>query len=360
MKNLKYAIGIDVSMKDFACCLTLINEEQDVKVKASHKFTNTTSGFKALWEWTGRHCKEVLPIVFVMEATGVYHEQLAWFLNSKDQAVSILLPNKAKSYLKADGGKSKNDKSDARGLSKMGAEKKLDLWVPPSKELYTLRSYTRQHQNLTEITTSLSNQLHSIQHSHFQNKEIIKQLKKTIKLIESQREEMEAMISETIKSDTVLNAHYQNICVIKGLAMLSFAVIVAETNGFALFENAASVVSYAGYDVIENQSGKHTGKTKISKKGNSRIRRILHMPALKAVRDDQPQFKLLFERVYDRTRVKMKGYVAVQKKLLVMVYYLWKKNEKYNPAFHIIAPDNARATLDEPQINEALITQQNY
>jgi transposase len=122
---------------------------------------------------------------------------------------------------------------------------------------------------------------------------------------------------------------------------LSFAVIAAETNGFILFDNAASLVSYAGYDVVENQSGKHTGRTRISKKGNSRIRRILHMPSLCAIRDDQPQFKNLYERVYERTKIKMKGYVAVQKKLLVMMYYLWKKNEQYNPAHSntkIIAP----------------------
>ena len=29
----------------------------------------------------------------------------------------------------------------------------------------------------------------------------------------------------------------------------------------------------------------------------------------------------------------MKSYVAVQKKLLTMVYYLWKKNEMYNPDY---------------------------
>lgn len=360
MNNLKYAIGIDVSMRDFVCCLSVINGQQEVKVKASHKFTNTLSGFQSLSEWVKRHAKESLPMVYVMEATGVYHEQLAWFLNSKDLPVSILLPNKAKNYLKANGAKSKNDQIDARGLAQIGAEKKLDLWMPPSKELYALRAYTRQHQSISEMHTATANQLHSMEHGQFKNKEIIKQLKSTLKLLEKHLKEMEGIIAKTIKADSVLHQHYQNICSIKGLSILSFAVIAAETNGFTLFDNAASLVSYAGYDVIENQSGKHTGRTKISKKGNSRIRRILHMPALCAVRDDQPHFKKLFERVYDRTRIKMKGYVAVQKKLLVMMYYLWKKNEKYNPAFHIIAPDYAGATRDEHSTNEVLIKQQNY
>jgi len=129
MKNLKYAVGIDVSMKDFACCLSIINDQQEVKVKATHKFSNTPAGFKLFLEWVARHSKEVLPVVYIMEATGVYHEQLAWFLNHNDRPVSILLPNKAKSYLKANGAKSKNDSIDAKGLAQIGAEKKLDLWV---------------------------------------------------------------------------------------------------------------------------------------------------------------------------------------------------------------------------------------
>jgi len=359
MKNLKYSIGTDVSMKDFACCISVINDQQEVKVRATHKFANTAAGFGLFLEWVRHHQKEELPTVFVMEATGVYHEQLAWFLHHKNQQLSILLPNRAKKYLQADGNRSKNDTIDARGLAKIGAEKKLDLWTPPSMELYTLRDYTRQHQSLNEMYTATANQLHSIEHSQFRNKDIIKQLKSTLKLLEAHLKEMEAIMAKMIKSDPVLNQHHQNICAIKGLGTLSFAVIAAETNGFALFENAASLVSYAGYDVIENQSGKHTGKTKISKKGNSRIRRVLHMPALCAVRDDQPQFKKLFERVYDRTKIKMKGYVAVQKKLLVMMYYLWKKGEKYDPVFKKeVAPALPGATRDE-LLKEALIKQQN-
>ena len=89
------------------------------------------------------------------------------------------------------------------------------------------------------------------------------------------------------------------------------------------------MISYAGYDVIENQSGKHVGKTKISKKGNSHIRRILHLPAFGVVANDEPKFRALYERVYGRTKVKMKAYVAVQRKLLELIYTLWKKDMPY-------------------------------
>jgi transposase len=89
------------------------------------------------------------------------------------------------------------------------------------------------------------------------------------------------------------------------------------------------LVSYSGYDVVENQSGTHRGRTKISKKDNSRLRRILHLPAFMAVRFGEPACQGLYQRVYTSSKVKMKANVAVQKRLLLMVCALWRKGCEY-------------------------------
>lgn len=78
--------------------------------------------------------------------------------------------------------------------------------------------------------------------------------------------------AQIIDSDPDLKEHVDKILKIKRLGLLSIATIIAETNGFALFENVRQLTSYAGYDVVENQSGKRSGKTRISKIGNSHIR----------------------------------------------------------------------------------------
>ncbi|WP_317171891.1 transposase [Spirosoma validum] len=52
------------------------------------------------------------------------------------------------------------------------------------------------------------------------------------------------------------------------------------------------------------RSGNRSGKTRISKKGNSRIRRILHLPAFNAVRFGEPTCQALYERVYQKTNTK--------------------------------------------------------
>ena len=53
------------------------------------------------------------------------------------------------------------------------------------------------------------------------------------------------------------------------------------------------------------------------------------MPSLVAVRHKEPVLYYLYQRVYERTGIKMKGYVAVQKKLLVLVYHIWKSDRPF-------------------------------
>jgi transposase len=328
---IKYAMGIDISMKSFHVCLSSIDSMQQVKVKSSTTFANSVKGFRALHEWIENHYKQKeLSLVIALEATGVYYEQCAMYLFKAGFNVAVILPNKAKKYLQATGIKSKNDKIDAQGLARMAAEQCLELWKPMNDFYYRLRTLTRQHQSLQELRTSLSNQLHAQEHSMLTVKEVTSQLKQLIAKIDKQIQAIENAITQQVQSDHSVAKKVADVCVIKGIGLHTVAVVIAETNGFALFKNAPQLVSYSGYDIVENQSGNRKGKTKISKKGNGHIRRALHLPAFNVVRYDVPQFFNLYNRTLQRHGIKMKSYVAVQKKLLVMIYTLWKRNEQYD------------------------------
>lgn len=119
-----------------------------------------------------------------MEATGVYYESCAMYLFKAGFELAVVLPNKAKKYMQALGLKTKNDKIDAIGLARMGAEQCLELWQPMDDFFYTLRALTRHHQSLQEVKTNISNQLHADEHSIYSNKKVTKQLKKLISTIE--------------------------------------------------------------------------------------------------------------------------------------------------------------------------------
>ncbi len=79
-------------------CFSVIDTEQQVTIKATHKFENNPKGFTLFLDWVKKHNKQPIPVVFLVEASGVYHEQLAWYLFEHNQSVSVILPNKAKRY----------------------------------------------------------------------------------------------------------------------------------------------------------------------------------------------------------------------------------------------------------------------
>lgn len=331
---IKYSIGVDISKKDFHACLSVIDNLQQVKVLRSRSFSNTINGFKEFDKWIQLSCKQKdIPVVVVMEATGIYYENCALYLYKVGYRVSVILPNKAKKYIAALNIKTKNDQADARALSRMGAEQSLSLWEPMNGYFYELRALTRLYQTLQESLTSTRNQLEAAELGMYPSKQIIQSLTKLKRETEKQIILIKEAIETHLASDNEIMRKVKNIAAIKGLGILTIAVVLAETNGFLLFENAPQLVSYAGYDVVENQSGTRVGKTKISKKGNSRIRRALHMPSLSVIKYKEKMFTAFFERNYNKHGIKMKSYVAVQKKLLTIIYALWKKDEVFYPEY---------------------------
>jgi hypothetical protein len=180
----------------------------------------------------------------------------------------------------------------------------------------------------------------------YRDKEVEKMLQKQLDLFEKQKQALRKRLEQMIAEDPVLKGKFEQICLMKGLGMQNLAVIVAETDGFTAFESAAQLVSYAGYDVVENQSSKRVGKTRISKKGNSHIRRALHFAAFNMVRYEVGNFVPFYNRIFERSKLKMKAYTAVQKKLLTIIYALWKKDQAFDPYYQWTAPA-AKTTVDK-------------
>jgi hypothetical protein len=148
--------------------------------------------------------------------------------------------------------------------------------------------------------------------------------------MDTELKKLQIQIFNVVDNNKELSHKWSLMEPIKGLGKLTFAVVVAETGGFALFKNIKQLVCYSGYDVVENQSGPRVGKTKISKKGNAHIRRAMFMPSLNVVRFEEGKFAKLFSRIFEKTKIKMKGYVAVQRKLLCLMYTLWKTDQVYS------------------------------
>ena len=134
----------------FDVCLTVIDTLQKVTIKASRSFTNNSKDFKELAQWVKTHHKEPkLPIVYLMEATGIYYENLAWFLHHLNCHVTVILPKKPSIISKALGLKVRMTKlMPVGGLAFMAAQQNLEVWKPISPQIEELKALTRHYQTL--------------------------------------------------------------------------------------------------------------------------------------------------------------------------------------------------------------------
>lgn len=329
-KIVKQLAGIDVAQKELVVCLGRMYEDLSVELYAHKVFANTPKGFEALILWIKKMSGQGLAVRFVMEATGVYHEALAYFLEGKSYEVSIVLPNKISNYMRTLDIKTITDKTASEAIARFGLERKLGIWQKP-KELYReLKQLTRERSQITEERTMVKNQLHAEETEAYPNKKSVARIKARIILLNKQDKAIKEEVAALIKTDKEVEGKVNNACTIPGVGVLTAAIVLAETNGFELIRNKRQLTSYGGLDVKEKQSGTSVkGKAKISKRGNRHLRKCLHLPALAAIRHDE-HFKAIFARLVSKHGIKMKAAVAIQRKLLEMIYTMVSTGKAYD------------------------------
>ena len=326
----KQSVGLDISKDTFVACFSQRQAGKSFHILSTRTFKCTNGAFEQFHKWVQSQRYASAPLQLLMEATGVYYEELAYFLHAKGYSLTVLLPNKTAAFARSLSYKSKTDSIDAKMLAQMSIERDLPRWVPLSEGMLTIKHLCRERAEIVDTQVVFKNRLHAKKHAYHSLKSSFQRTNKAQALLKKQISDIEIALHKAVNEDEILRQKVQNACSIPGVGFITVANILAETNAFALFKNKAQLVSYAGYDVVQNTSGTSLDSpTKISKKGNHRIRKALHFPALVAVKYD-PNMKSLFNRAFDKTKIKMKAYVAVQRKLLVLIYATFKSNQPYD------------------------------
>ena len=329
----KQSVGLDVSKDTVAACFSQQEIGKPFRVLSSKTFSIHALGFQKLHAWIEKQHVKTVTLHLLMEATGVYYEELAYFLNNAQYRVTVLLPIKTHAYAKSLDYKSKNDKIDAKKLAQMSLERELPQWSPPSDIMLKIKHLCRERDELLREKVAFKNRLHAKTYAHAPEHNTLKRAQEALEFLEQQILEIEKEIKDAVAIDPQIKEKMDNVCSIPGVAITTAAVIVSEANGFNLFKNKAQLVSYAGYDVPQEQSGSSIDKKRgISKKGNHHMRKALYFPALAAIRCN-PHLNNLYQRIFDTTKIKMKGYVAIQRKLLVLIYTIYKNNIAFDPQF---------------------------
>lgn len=88
MQILKQVIGIDVSKDSLTARFGTVDINQKQNILTAINFNNDSKGHQELLSWANKSkVSNEIPLWFVMEATGVYYENLAFFLSEQNQKI---------------------------------------------------------------------------------------------------------------------------------------------------------------------------------------------------------------------------------------------------------------------------------
>lgn len=332
-KVVKQVAGIDVAQKELVVTLGRMLDDFSIELFSYKVFKNNDSGVKLLVDWVNKLTDYDVPVRYVMEATGVYHQKLAYYLVDNGCEISIVLPNKISNYIRTLELKTITDKSCSQAIAQFGLERKLDKWAKPKSIYKELQQLTRERDQIVQERSVIKNQIHAEKTESEPNQKSLERMQARIRFLNSQEKEIKADITDIVNKDPDLKQVINNITTIPGVGELTAVIVLAETNGFELIRNKSQLSSYAGLDVKEKQSGTSVkGKPRISKKGNRNLRKSMHLPSLTAVKWDE-NFKNIYARLISKNGIKMKALVAVQRKILELIYILFKNETVYDKEY---------------------------
>lgn len=340
MKNSNYtptrkqSIGIDVASTSLEVWYATAHGAGAINFSSSRSFANSGKGFESLLEWAGQQSTPGQPIWFIMEATGRYYERLAWFLYQRNQSVCVLVPHRAKHYAQSLPKASKTDAMDARKLARYGLERRPTPWQPGHPQLRQIKQLLRERSNWEDDRTRLSNRIHAARQAYQHPESSIQRWQQEMHRMTKHITRIEQEVEEWLQQMPQIAEKVYRIAEVKGLAWMSVLITVCETNGFALIKNRQQLASFAGLDVVLDESGHKKGATKISKQGNAYIRRALYMPVLSAIQHNRA-LKTFYERIAQKNpNNKQIAVIAVLRKMVLLIYSLWKSGQEYDPEFH--------------------------
>ena len=120
---------------------------------------------------------------------------------------------------------------------------------------------------------------------------------------------------------------------IKGIGLVTAAGFMAEVGDLSRFDHPKQIQKLAGLNIRENSSGKHKGKTTISKRGRRRLRALLFQGIMPVVAKN-PEFRRLHQYYTTRAQNPLKkkqSLILLCCKLIRIIFALMKKQVAYDP-----------------------------
>ena len=194
------------------------------------------------------------------------------------------------------------------------------LWSAPRDDVLQLQSLAHRVAQLDKDLSRERSRLHAARRAGHHTLLVQQDLQHHIEQLKQRLEITRTQACEVIRRDTQLADDARIIKTAPGFAALSSMKLLAELSALPTDMMAAQWVAHAGLDPRAYESGTSFNRPRrISKQGNARIRAILFMSALTAVRHDS-NVSAYYEKLINRGKKKMQAITAVMRKLLLALW----------------------------------------
>lgn len=326
-----YFIGVDVSKKTLDFALVMAGQ-QCFHLQLENSVAGIRQAVKAL---KAQFKVQLHQALFCVEHTGLYQNTLLAYL-SKHKA-NIWLESAL--HMKASSGlqRGKTDKADA-GRIAMYAYKNQDrvnIWQEPREQITQLRALVALRSRLVEARKQL--QLPLQEQKGLLDKSLMRQLeqscKATLQSLDKDIALTEKHIRQLIQQDSQLKHYYELLTSVDGIGEVTATQVIIATNEFKDFTQAKAFACHAGVAPFAYQSGSSVrGKTKVSPKADKKLKRLLHLAALTAIRI-KGELQEYYTRKVKAGKHKMSVLNAVRNKLILRMFAAIHKNKKYEKIY---------------------------
>ena len=162
------------------------------------------------------------------------------------------------------------------------------------------------------------------------------------------RENQLKKVTEVLEAEVQKVPQAEKLLAIQGVGLITVAGFLAEVGDVRRFSSPKQIQKLAGLELKENSSGKHHGKSSISKRGRKRLRKLLFLAMLPMIRSNA-EFREVYEHFTTRLHNPLKGkqaIIATGCKLIRVFYAILKHGVDYDP-------QKLRTDIVRPQLEAA-------
>lgn len=294
MKNYLFHVGVDISKLK----LDVVFFDKQTPNLADHFIVeNNSKGVKSIITVLQKRKIDPTTVLFCCENTGVYTFPLSSYLSDKKLDCWIVPAIEIKRSKGISRGK--NDKADAkdialyslRNIDKLKLSSLPERAIQELKLLHTEREKVMKSFKLFEATK---------ENIDFMPKQVYKSINsvntKTIKFLKTTLKELEKKMKEIISNEPKLKTQFELVKSVPGVGDRTAIYMLIATRGFTTFDNARKFACYSGTAPFEHSSGTSIkGRTKVNHMADKKMKSILQMCALVAVKHD-PQLKEYYNK----------------------------------------------------------------